>query len=64
VCAVIVLHSGRVATEREIFDWCKGRLAEYKLPRSIAFMDESDMPRTATGKIQHHLLRKRRTTQG
>jgi fatty-acyl-CoA synthase len=64
VCAVIVRHSGSIATEREIRDWCKGRLAEYKLPRSIAFIDESDMPRTATGKIQHHLMRKRWTRQG
>ena len=35
VCAVIVRHDGSVATEREILDWCKGRLAEYKQPRSI-----------------------------
>jgi fatty-acyl-CoA synthase len=56
VCAVVVRHSGAAATEREIIDWCEGRLAEYKRPRSIAFVDESDMPRTATGKIQHHLV--------
>jgi fatty-acyl-CoA synthase len=62
VCAVIVCHGGVVVTEREILDWCAGRLAEYKRPRSIALIDETDMPRTATGKIQHHLLRKRWTT--
>jgi fatty-acyl-CoA synthase len=64
VCAVVVRHSGSVATEQEILDWCKGRLAEYKLPRSIALIDESDIPRTATGKIQHHVLRKRWTAEG
>jgi acyl-CoA synthetase (AMP-forming)/AMP-acid ligase II len=64
VCAVVVRHSGSVATEQEILDWCKGRLAGYKLPRSIALIDESDIPRTATGKLQHHVLRKRWTAQG
>ena len=64
VCAVIVRHSDAAPTEQEILDWCDGRLAEYKRPRSIAFVDESDMPRTATGKIQHHLLRKHWMTQG
>jgi fatty-acyl-CoA synthase len=64
VRAVVVCHSSFDATEQEILDWCRGRLAEYKLPRSIAFIADSDIPRTATGKIQHHLLRKRWTTQG
>ena len=41
----------------EIIDWCKDRIAGYKRPRSISFIREEDMPRTATGKILHRVLR-------
>lgn len=40
----------------EIRDFVKGKLAPYKCPRSIAFVD--DLPRTATGKIQRFKLRR------
>jgi acyl-coenzyme A synthetase/AMP-(fatty) acid ligase len=42
-----------------MLEWCKNRIAGYKRPRAIAFIAESDMPRTATGKIQHRVLRAR-----
>ncbi len=57
VHAVVVLHQGVEATEAELLDWCRGRIAGYKRPQSVNFMDDSDMPRTATGKIQHRRLR-------
>ena len=59
VHAVVVRHPGSVTTEEEILQWCNGRIANYKQPRSIAFIDEDDMPRTATGKIVHRTLRER-----
>ena len=59
VHAVVVLHADSTATEREILDWCRGRVASYKQPRSIAFVAAADMPRTATGKILHRTLRER-----
>ena len=59
VHAVVVMHEGRSATEAEILDWCRDKIAGYKRPRSIAFIDENDMPRTATGKIMHRVLRER-----
>jgi acyl-CoA synthetase (AMP-forming)/AMP-acid ligase II len=59
VRAVIVLHDGQTATEGELLDWCRPRIAGYKRPRSVAFIQEEEMPRTATGKIQHRLLRER-----
>jgi acyl-coenzyme A synthetase/AMP-(fatty) acid ligase len=34
-------------------------MAGYKRPRAVSFMAESEIPRTATGKIQHRLLRER-----
>jgi acyl-CoA synthetase (AMP-forming)/AMP-acid ligase II len=45
--------------EVELLDWCRERMAGYKRPRVIHLITESEMPRTATGKIQHRLLRDR-----
>jgi fatty-acyl-CoA synthase len=57
VHAVIVPRDGETATPEEILDWCKDRIAGYKRPRSVSFVREEDMPRTATGKILHRVLR-------
>jgi acyl-CoA synthetase (AMP-forming)/AMP-acid ligase II len=57
VHAVVVPRDGTRPTEAEILAWCHGRIAGYKRPRSVAFIREDEMPRTATGKIQHRLLR-------
>jgi fatty-acyl-CoA synthase len=57
VHAVIVPRDGTSPTEAEIIEWCRNRIAGYKRPRSVAFITNDDMPRTATGKIQHRLLR-------
>jgi fatty-acyl-CoA synthase len=59
VHAVIVLHDGCAATESDIIDWCRDRIAGYKRPRSVTFISEDEMPRTATGKILHRTLRGR-----
>jgi acyl-coenzyme A synthetase/AMP-(fatty) acid ligase len=42
-------------TEEEIRAFCKSRLASYKCPRWIHFVDE--LPKTATGKVQRYKLR-------
>ena len=57
VHAVIVLRDGATATEGDILDWCGGKIAGYKRPRSVSFIADDDMPRTATGKILHRVLR-------
>jgi acyl-CoA synthetase (AMP-forming)/AMP-acid ligase II len=57
VCAVVVPHAGQPVGESELIDWCRARLAGYKRPRSVVFVDERDMPRTATGKTLHRVLR-------
>src|SRR6516225_3090266 len=57
VHAVIVARDGALATEAEIIEWCRTRIAGYKRPRSVAFIRDDEMPRTATGKVQHRLLR-------
>ncbi len=59
VHAVIVLREGAAASEAEVLDWCKDKIAGYKRPRSVSFVAEDEIPRTATGKVQHGLLRKR-----
>ena len=57
VHAVIVMHEGQTAVESEVLDWCRDKMAGYKRPRSVTFMAEGEMPRTATGKILHRVLR-------
>ena len=57
VHAVVVLHDGQSLTEAELIDWCRGRMAGFKRPQSVRFIADTEMPRTATGKILHRLLR-------
>ena len=59
VQAVIVLHADQQATAAELLDWCRSRMAGYKRPQSVLFIADHDMPRTATGKILHRVLRDR-----
>lgn len=53
--AVLELKSGEQCTPEEIIDFCKPRLAPYKIPRTIAFVDA--LPMTGSGKIQKFRLR-------
>jgi fatty-acyl-CoA synthase len=57
VHAVVVAHAGAAVTEAELVAWCRDRIAGYKRPRSVAFIRDDDMPRTATGKVLHRVLR-------
>lgn len=61
VLAVVVLHDGASADETPLLEWCRGRIAGYKRPQAVRFIDEQEMPRTATGKILHRVLRERMT---
>ena len=49
VRAVIALKEGMEATEKEITDYCRERMADYKVPREVEFRDS--LPKTRTGKI-------------
>jgi benzoate-CoA ligase len=55
--AFVVLKAGQSATESDLKAFVKDRLAPYKYPRAIEFVD--DLPKTATGKIQRFRLRER-----
>ena len=64
VLAVVVVRPGEAVGEAELLDWCRRRVAGYKRPRAVRFIDEAEMPRTATGKIQHRVLRERMVAKG
>jgi len=53
----VSLKAGKTVTEEELIAFCKSRLAAYKYPRSIEFLDE--VPKTVTGKFLRRELRDR-----
>ena len=55
VCAWIRLKPEQEATEEEIRDYCRGRIAYFKVPALIRFVDS--FPITVTGKIQKFRMR-------
>jgi fatty-acyl-CoA synthase len=57
VHAVVILHDGATLGEAELLAWCKDRIAGYKRPRGCSFVREENVPRTATGKILHRVLK-------
>ncbi|UCG36992.1 MAG: AMP-binding protein [Candidatus Bathyarchaeota archaeon] len=59
VKAIVILNDGVNAGEEEIIEWCRGRMAGFKKPKSVDFISASEMPRTTTGKILHRKLRER-----
>ncbi|HTI34903.1 MAG TPA: AMP-binding protein [Miltoncostaea sp.] len=54
--AFVTLKPGSDANADEIIAFCREHLAHFKCPRAVAF---GDLPKTATGKIQKYVLRKR-----
>jgi len=54
-CAVVVAEAGRDLSADEVIDFCRDKLARYKIPRQVVFMDE--LPRNATGKVLKRVLR-------
>jgi long-chain acyl-CoA synthetase len=62
VKAYIVLKSGETATEEEIVAYCKERMASYKAPKYIEFIDE--LPKSAVGKILRKDLRRTDSAKG
>ena len=52
--AVVVVKPGATLTADELIAFCEGRLARFKIPRSVEFVDE--LPKTAAGKIDKKVL--------
>ena len=63
VHAVVVLKDGTSLTEAELVAWSRDKLAGYKRPRACSFVRDEEMPRTATGKNLHRVLRTQLTVQ-
>jgi fatty-acyl-CoA synthase len=55
--ALVVLKPDARATEQELLDFCRSRIAHYKCPRSVEFLEA--LPKTGTGKILKKDLRKK-----
>lgn len=55
--AFVTTSGAADVSERDILAYCASRLAKFKVPKSVVFTN--DIPRTASGKIQKHLLRER-----
>ena len=54
--AFVTLKQGEEATEEEIIDFVKERIARFKAPAAVEF---GELPKTATGKVQKYVLRER-----
>ena len=58
--AVVILNEGNEPTDTlkdEIRRFARTKIAAYKVPKTVAFIAEEEMPRTGTGKILHRILR-------
>jgi len=59
IMAWIKVKPGEQVTEEELKEYCKGKIAHYKIPRYIKFVDS--FPMTVTGKVQKFLMRRQST---
>jgi len=55
ICAWVKLKEGSRLTEAELREYCRGKIATYKIPRYVRFTDE--FPMTVTGKVQKFMMR-------
>jgi fatty-acyl-CoA synthase len=55
LCAWVRLREGESMTAEEVRDFCRGRIAHYKVPRHVRFVEA--FPMTVTGKMQKYLMR-------
>tara|TARA_B100001142_G_scaffold326623_1_gene382486 strand:- start:24 stop:1700 length:1677 start_codon:yes stop_codon:yes gene_type:complete len=55
LCAWVKLHQGKKTSSTEIQNFCKGKIAHYKIPKYFEFVDS--FPMTVTGKIQKFKMR-------
>jgi fatty-acyl-CoA synthase len=55
LCAWVRLKEGQTVGGEELREWCRGRIATFKIPRYWKFVDE--FPMTVTGKVQKFKMR-------
>jgi long-chain acyl-CoA synthetase len=61
VKAFVVCKQGETISEDELIEYCRTKLAVYKVPKKIEFIDE--LPKTAIGKFLRRELRERGSTK-
>ena len=54
VCAFVVTQPGQQLTEADVLEWCSDRLASYKRPKAVVFIDK--LPVNSTGKVVKRAL--------
>jgi fatty-acyl-CoA synthase len=57
-CAWIVPTPGRRIEPQEVINYLAERVARYKLPRDVWFIEDEMLPKTGTGKVQKNMLQK------
>jgi fatty-acyl-CoA synthase len=55
-CAVVVRRAGATITEQDVIALCKAKLARFKVPKQVVFLEQADLPTTPTGKVQKYRL--------
>ena len=55
VCAWVVVRTGAETTAEALREYCRGRIAHYKVPRYVRLVD--GFPMTVTGKVQKYVMR-------
>jgi len=55
LCAWVKMKPDQTMTEQDVKDYCKGKIAHYKIPRYVMFV--TDFPITISGKIQKFKMR-------
>jgi fatty-acyl-CoA synthase len=55
LCAWVRLREGQAVSGEELREWCRGKIASFKIPRYWRFVDE--FPMTVTGKVQKFKMR-------
>jgi len=56
--AFVELHPGASVTAEELADFCRGRIASYKIPRAVHYIEPNEWPMSAT-KVDKRALRRR-----
>ncbi len=59
VPVAFVVRADPTLDEAAVLAACRGRIAGYKLPKAVIFVEDAELPRSTSGKIQRHLLEQR-----
>jgi len=55
LCAWVIVHDGAALSAEDVREYCKGKIAHYKIPRYVTFVE--GWPMTVSGKVQKYKMR-------